>query len=356
MKKTVALLFGGRGAEHAVSCRSAAAILRAIDPEKYKALPVGIARDGNFFIYSGSPERIENETWHTDDAYLTPTFPVRYGKESGFALGRGLLTAHGVLPVLHGDFGEDGTVQGLLACAGLPYLGCDVCAGAVCADKALTKRLAESVGVAVVPWCRLPAAATTDITEDAAVRALHRVRAHIPAGVPLFLKPVGMGSSFGASPVREDAHFPDAYRKAARYGAVLAEEFLHPVRELEVAYLCDADREIFSHPGQILPEGFYSYEEKYGESHAQIETHAPLDEATAQRIRRCAQKLVRVCGVRDLCRIDFFLSGERLYFNEINTFPGFTAISLYPRLLEKEGYTFAALIDALIQNVLHRGV
>lgn len=346
----IALLFGGAGAEHRISCRSAAAILPHLSPICRRILRIGITRRGAWFLYRGSPERIADGTWSSDRADLTPTFPVRIGARRGFLSPRGIARVDAVFPALHGDFGEDGRIQGLFDTVGIPYVGCDCLCGAICADKELTKRLAASIGIPVVPYLSL----TGEEGEDAAVCAVQAAfgGAH---PFPLFVKPASRGSSIGAAIATDLPSLRRAYQAARRHGKVLVERFLPSVRELECAFL-DAATPIVTHPGEIRSAAdFYDYREKYDKNRASVQTRAALPPDVADAVRRDSMRLLRLLGCRDLCRIDWFYTPNgSLYFNEINTFPGFTDISLYPRLIGATGIAYDDLIGRLVSLAVHR--
>lgn len=332
----IAVLFGGRGAEHDVSVRSAEDVLSHMPPA-YTVLPVLIRKDGTF-THADTGEEV---------------FPVKFGDTAGFLFrkdGR-IQPVDVVFPVLHGDFGEDGRVQGLLSCAGLPFVGADVLCGALCMDKILTKRLARGRGVPVVPFVALSRG-----TPDKAVYRMVTETFGIHP-YPLFVKPSALGSSVGAAVVGNGAELLRAVREAEVYGEVLVEEYLARIRELEVGWL-DGAVPMFSDVGEITSaEGFYDYSEKYEKQSADIRLPAELSDETADAVYRYAADMVRTVGARDLCRVDFFLAEDgRLYFNEINTFPGFTDISLYPRMFARMGLSQTALITRLAESAYARRI
>ncbi|HBJ19254.1 MAG TPA: D-alanine--D-alanine ligase A [Clostridiales bacterium] len=352
MKKTIAVLFGGRGQEHAVSCASAAAILAWLDRERYDPLPVAITREGDFFLYTGATRRIGDGTFPEDKKHLVPTFPARLGGVRGFLDGRRVRSVDAVIPCLHGDYGEDGRVQGLLDCAGLPYVGAGCAAGAVAADKAMTKAVAKLLGIPTLPWLLF-----TGREEEAEVS--ERVRAFFGTGEEfpaLFVKPDCLGSSVGASPAGGEEEFLAAYRAAARYGRVIVEPRLAHPRELEVAALLTEEVPILSYPGEVdSGTAFYSYEEKYLEDTAKITLSPSLDRETEEKLYAHSASLLSYLGCEGLARVDYFLTEDgTLCFNEVNTFPGFTAISLYPRLMERAGIPPAKLLTKLVEAAIDR--
>lgn len=330
MKKTVAVLFGGKSVEHTVSERSAAYLIGKLDPERYSPLPVGISKSGNFYLYHGEVARIADGTWETDSDNLTGTFPVRARGGRGFSVGCGLFEADAVLPALHGEYGEDGCMQGLLRLADLPFVGCGVAAGALCSDKDLTKRIARTLGIPVVPGFCPPIGADAERAYTDACRLLGE-------HTPLFIKPACLGSSVGAGTAQSREEFFLRYAEAKKYGKVLIEKDVHPTAEAEIAYFSDGTCEIYSKPGILRPDGFYSFDKKYGDGGVEGRIDCPPEQGVCDRLRAYAAALVGTVGIRHLCRIDFFLTDRGVYFNEINTFPGFTERSLYPRLIEQSG-------------------
>lgn len=328
-KKQIALFFGGRGYEHSVSVSGAKNLLSLIDRERYGVYTVFIEKSGKM--------RLTTPDLEVGEA----VFPI-------LDEGRGaLLTESGerlqidcAFPLLHGDFGEDGSVQGLLASCSLPFVGSDTRASAICLDKAATKALAEALGIPTVPW-----------------RLLTGGEDYTDLELPLFIKPTGLGSSVGASPAHSREELIAAIRSAATLGGgrVLAERLISPIRELECAYFSAQGEEIVSYPGEILCDGFYSYERKYSAEAAGTSSRADVSRELAERMREHTRRLCQTIGVRHLARVDFFLSGEALYLNEINTMPGMTASSLYPRLLLGAGISPAEAINRMISDAIAEG-
>ena len=327
----VALLFGGAGCEHEVSCRSATYAADILQKSGVSLLPVGIGRDGAWRL-------CQNTAAVPGDA--PPTFPVRLGEQSGFLSGGRVMPVRCALPILHGDRGEDGEIQGALGAAGIPFAGCDVFAGAVGCDKIATKILAASAGIAVVPFVH------TDLSDPEQAADL----AESSLDYPMFVKPARCGSSLGAAPAKDRAALMRAYPEARRYGRVLIERRIDLVCEPEVAYL---DGVGFSSPGRVRTTAgatYYSFEEKYGKnSHSVADLGEDLPEDLSARCKSAAAKIVDLLGVRDLARVDFFLDRRGvLYFNEINTLPGMTGISLYPRLVARMGVSPERLFARLL--------
>ena len=328
-KKQIALFFGGRGYEHSVSVSGAKNLLSLIDRERYGVYTVFIEKSGKM--------RLTTPDLEVGEA----VFPIL--DEGRCAL----LTESGerlqidcAFPLLHGDFGEDGSVQGLLASCRVPFVGSDTRASAICLDKAATKAFAEALGISTVPW-----------------RLLTDGKDYTDLEPPLFIKPDCLGSSVGASPAHSREELIAAIQSAASLGGgrVLAERLISPIRELECAYFSAQGEQIVSYPGEILSGGFYSYERKYSTEAAGTSARANVSRELAERMREHTRRLCRAIGVRHLARVDFFLSGDALYLNEINTMPGMTASSLYPRLLVGAGISPAEAINRMISDAIAEG-
>ena len=322
-KLQIALIYGGRGAEHDVSLAGAEYVMSVLDGNKYDILPILIERDGRWLLYGGE------------------VYPIRFGGSSGLYNGDRILPIDCAIPLLHGEYGEDGRIQGALDTAGIPYVGCDTVAGGVCMDKGLTRAIARAHGIPTAQGVTLPRHATLDDVR-AAVESI---------GYPIFIKPTRQGSSIGASAVWEDDELPSAFTRAAIYGAVLIEELVTDKRELEVGVLAHRGRHTVSPTGEVLCHGFYDYRKKYGSATKTI-CPADIDDRTAEKIQKYTLTLCTAIGIRGTARIDFFLSGGRLLFNEINTMPGFTRDSLYPELMRAAGIPTPRLFDLLIEDTV----
>jgi D-alanine-D-alanine ligase len=314
MKLRVALIYGGRSGEHEISIRSAKAISDGMDPAKYEKTLYQIAQDGTW-----SPHPILPEPG------AQPEIDV-------------------VFPVLHGTFGEDGTIQGLLELADLPYVGAGVLASAISMDKEMTKRVCMERTLPVVDYV-----VVTRETPDPC-----QVASKLP--FPVFVKPANLGSSVGISKAHNGAELEAAARLAAQYDHKIIVERAIVGRELECAVLGNEEPQA-SLPCEILPSReFYDYEDKYLLDRAQTKIPADLNPAKTDELRRLAVEGYRAVECAGMARIDFFLESatDRLYINEINTIPGFTSISMFPKMWEHSGVAFPALIDKLIQLALER--
>jgi D-alanine-D-alanine ligase len=353
------VIFGGRSGEHEVSLLSARSVMGAMDPEKYEIVPIGITKEGRW-IASGDPM----EALVTGDGSLSRPAVLlgdpghrglmRLEEEEGRAVLSLLAELDVVFPVLHGPYGEDGTVQGLLDLAGIPYVGAGVTGSALAMDKAIFKDVMRARGLPVVDYLLV----MRKEWEADPERVMDRVEGAL--GYPVFTKPANLGSSVGVSKCHNREGLAQGLTEAARYDRKLLVEAAVPqAREIEVSVLGNDDP-IASVPGEIVPSReFYSYAAKYldeGERASRLLIPAPLPPEMAERVRDLAVRAYVAIDCAGMARADFLLSGETgaLYVNELNTIPGFTAISMYPKLWEATGIPYPELIDRLIELALER--
>jgi D-alanine-D-alanine ligase len=351
-KIRVGILFGGRSAEHEVSLQSAKNIIDAIDTDKYEVVLIGIDKKGQWHPDEGS--RLLLTTTQAGLAKLP-----EQGENIALVPGKQndqLVTLSGeqqlgpvdvIFPVLHGPFGEDGTVQGLLKLANIPFVGAGVLGSAVGMDKDVMKRLLRDAGIPIARFLVANRYPPSKIDFDAAKAEL---------GVPLFIKPANLGSSVGIHKVKDRAEFDDAISDAFNYdNKVLIEECIHG-GEIECSVLGN-DNPIASVPGEVLPRHeFYSYEAKYlDENGAVLEIPAKLAPETSERIRQLAIRTFSALCCEGMARVDFFLKNDgEILVNELNTIPGFTRISMYPKLWEATGISYRELVERLIQLAIER--
>ena len=349
-KLNVCILFGGISPEHEVSLRSAESVLNNIDKDKYHILPVGITKAGQWIYFAGTDySMLPAGTWSSCPGCCPAAIsPVR---------GQGLLrfdgdavTAtpiDGVFPVLHGENGEDGAMQGLLQMAGIPYVGPHVSASAVAMDKTLTKLVIDKEGIPQAAW-ELVRAGELDEKMDAIVTALEARFAY-----PMFVKPAGTGSSVGVSKAGSREKLKAALTAAGKFDSkILVEEFIKG-KEIEVAVLGNGDP-VASVCGEIDSGAeFYDYDAKYVTDTSTAYIPARISEGLQARIREAAVRVFKAVGCQGLSRVDFFATeDEKLVFNEINTIPGFTSISMYPKLFAASGIPYSKLIDELLELAL----
>lgn len=351
-RATLALLYGGRGYESEVSIDGAKFLLSKIDREEINPLPVFISKSGEWLIDSRICECDPLLLSRGEIPAISVAPAYRDGKCGLFYEG-GFLLIDCAFVLLHGNFGEDGVVEGALENARIPYVGESVRVGSLLCDKAYTKIIAEHLGIPVAKWVL-----GTPSVHYSKQRA--RELAEKAFSYPLFIKPTSLGSSVGASVVREEEGFDLSYDTAASLGdgRVLIEEYANIEVELECAYFAVEGKEIFTNIGEIsYASDFYDYDTKYScDSSAIAEIHSTVSEEIRAQVLDYSKRLVSYFGIRDLSRIDFFLTRDgRLLFNEINTMPGFTASSLYPRLLMSEGISVGDLVTLLAKKAIKRG-
>jgi D-alanine-D-alanine ligase len=348
----VLLLFGGRSAEHDVSCATAVAVARALDPDKYDVVPVGITTDGRWLLASEARALLDQGRDALPAAFAVEGEVVQPPASAGHAelvpaSGERPIAIDVVLPLLHGPYGEDGTVQGMLDLAGLPYVGSGVLGSAVGMDKVMMKRAFAACGL---PQARYEAFRDGGDVDAFAARVVREL------GLPCFVKPANMGSSVGVSKAHDERELRDAVALALGYDEfVLAEEAIVG-REIEVGVLGDNPPEA-SVPGEVVPAAeFYDYADKYEDGRAQLLAPAPLHDVQTEEVRALAVRAFEACRCDAMARVDFFFEehGRGFLVNELNTIPGFTPISMYPRLWEESGLPYSKLIDRLIELALER--
>jgi len=349
MKKlSVCILFGGMSPEHEVSLRSAESVLNNIDQEKYNIFPVGITKAGDWILFGGEDySMLPAGTWQTYEGNRRAAIsPVR---------GQGLLSFEGdcvvreridvVFPVLHGENGEDGAMQGLLKLAGIPYVGPHVAASAVAMDKTLTKLVMDQANIPQAAW-HLVRRGELENRMDHVIAALEGRFSY-----PVFVKPAGTGSSVGVSKAADRSALEAALLEAAKFDEkILVEEFIHG-REIEVAVMGN-DNPVASICGEIDSGAeFYDYEAKYITDTSTAYVPARIPEDVQEQVRELAVKGYKAIGCQGLSRVDFFVTyaDNRIVFNEINTLPGFTSISMYPKLFAASGIPYTQLIDELLK-------
>jgi len=328
------VLFGGRSAEHEVSCVTAVSVLRALDPRRYEIVPVGITEDGRW-VQADEAQRLLAAGG--GDA-LPPALEAVGRDVEPFAAVAGEETTV-VLPLLHGPFGEDGTVQGLCEMADVPYVGSSVLGSAAAMDKIVAKQLLAAAG--------LPVAAYVGFRETPPP---------IDLGWPVFVKPANLGSSVGVNKARDEAELDAAIAEALQYDEWVIVEEAIVGREIECGVLGDRAPDA-SLPGEVRPSrDFYDYEDKYEAGAAELLVPAPLSDAQTDEVRRLAVAAFQAVRAQGMARVDFFFEegGRGWLVNEVNTIPGFTPISMYPRMWEASGVPYATLLDRLVDLALDR--
>jgi D-alanine-D-alanine ligase len=344
----VGVLFGGRSGEHEVSLASAASVIRGLDPDKYEAVPIGITKEGHWLIGAGAqkmlPEVLRGGQRVMMTADPTDAALVRLDGSGG---GTRLDV---VFPAMHGTFGEDGTIQGLLDLAGLPFVGAGVLGSAIAMDKDVAKRLLQAAKIPVVPWVAVPRIEWEKNPGDVEQTIENKFQ------YPVFVKPATLGSSVGMTKVHSREELAPALNLAAEFAQKILVERAMVAREIEVSVLGNSEPAA-SVPGEIVPHReFYDYAAKYLEEGTQLLIPAKLKPAQIKKLKKFAVDAFRVLELSGMARVDFFLEkeGGKIYLNEVNTIPGFTSISMYPKLWEASGIPFRDLIDKLIELAMEQ--
>ena len=336
------ILFGGRSSEHEVSCRSALNVIRSVDTDRYELLLIGITKDGRWLL-ADSVAGIEDGTWTESrkSFLLSPDTSVH----GGYVIQDGQVSEYVhvdvIFPVLHGLYGEDGTVQGLFELSGIPYAGCGVFASAASMDKVYTKVIVDTLGIRQAEYVAV---------HRSDLKRIHEIIGVIEKKLsyPVFVKPSCAGSSVGVSKAEDREGLVKAlYAAAVHDSKILVEETIRG-REIECAVLGGEDVQA-SGAGEIVAAAdFYDYDAKYNNAESITDTHPDLPEGVEEEIRSDAVRIFKAMGCYGLARVDFFLDEKGVVFNEINTLPGFTGISMYPMLWEYRGLDKKKLVQTLI--------
>ncbi|WP_155669429.1 D-alanine--D-alanine ligase [Ornithinibacillus caprae] len=352
MKKKVGIIFGGKSAEHEVSLQSAKNIVDAIDKEKYEVVLIGIDKEGkwhlndqsSYLLNAENPKLIQlNKS--NDNIAIVPGSTDNQLIHAGNAVNLDQLDV--VFPIVHGTLGEDGSLQGMLRIANLPFVGPSVLGSSICMDKDIAKRLLQGAGINVAKGFTFSKVKRPKINYEDIKQYL---------GTPMFIKPANQGSSVGVSKVTTEEEFEKAVDSAFQYDNKIVIEETVIGREIECSVLGNEDP-MASVPGEILPQTeFYSYESKYiDEKGAELAIPAELSDEMIKKVQETAIKAFETLQCEGLARVDFFLTAEgELYVNEVNTLPGFTKISMYPKLWEISGIAYSELISKLIELAIER--
>ncbi|HEY1442256.1 MAG TPA: D-alanine--D-alanine ligase family protein [Mycobacterium sp.] len=358
----VAVIFGGRSNEHAISCVSAGSILRNLDPQRFEVVAIGITPEGSWVLTDGDPDalaitnrQLPEVTSSSGTELALPADPRRSGQLLSLPPGAGevLASVDVVFPVLHGPYGEDGTIQGLLELAGVPYVGAGVLSSSVGMDKEFTKKLLAAEGLPIGPHAVLRPS-----------RAALRLEECKLLGLPVFVKPARGGSSIGVSRVSSWDKLPAAVANARRHDPKVIVEAAINGRELECGVLEMPDGTVeASTLGEIRVAGvrgredsFYDFATKYLDEAAELDVPAKVDDEIADAMRQLAIRAFKAIDCQGLARVDFFLTEDGPIINEINTMPGFTTISMYPRMWAASGVDYPSLVATMVETALARGV
>ncbi len=358
-KIRVGVIFGGRSGEHEVSLISASSIMKALNPDKYDVVPVGITKKGSWLVGVKPDAMLEDKS--EKNQTCIPFSGQGKASLNCDPTNKGLILVDKpanqnrvdldiLFPVIHGTYGEDGTLQGLLEQADMPYVGCGVLASAAGMDKTIAKKLFRDAGIAVAPFKEVLRSDWRQ-NPDSIMNAIEK-----EFDYPCFIKPVNSGSSVGISKARDRQSLKEAIDLAARFDRkILVESFVNG-REIEVSVLGN-DQPMASLPGEIVPcNEFYDYSAKYVDDRSELKIPADLSEEVCEEIRNLAIKAYRALDCAGMARVDFFLERgtNRVIINEINTIPGFTKISMYPKLWEATGISYSELCDRLIDLAIER--
>ena len=346
LMKNVLVLFGGASSEHDVSTVSASSVLRHIPRDKYDVYMVGITKDGRWYLYEGDVSLLPEDKW-LDSGKITPAFVSPDREIHGITVLRDgayeNIRVDIAFPVLHGKNGEDGTIQGLFQMAGIPFVGCDMTSSAVSMDKILTNTVADAVGVPQAAWDCL-----TAYEFENGLKTLDDVAEKL--GYPIFVKPANAGSSVGITKAHDRQELEDAMALALQHDSrILFEEFIDGF-EVECAVLGNDELQT-GIVGQIVPANeFYDFDAKYDNAESTLHIPAMVPEEKRDEVAASARKVFKALGCTGFSRVDFFVTKAdgRVLFNEINTIPGFTNISMYPKMMEAAGVPYAELCDRLL--------
>lgn len=347
MKKTICVIFGGKSSEYPISLMSSASVLRNLDRDKFDVITIGITKEGRWYLYNGEIDNIENDTWFSDGLSqvsidLNPPVSsiIVMEKESFYRI-----YADVFFPVLHGAYGEDGRIQGLLDMAGVRYVGGGALCSAIGMDKEYSKIVFSHAGISQAAW-------VTVRSYDDLERKTDEIEKEL--SYPVFVKPANAGSSFGTGRAADRHQLQSAIKTAFEYDSKVLVEQLLKGQEVECAVLGNCGRAVASAVGEIAADSeFYTFDSKYSpQSETKLYIPARISESATEKVRALAIKAFEALSGRGLSRVDFFVDGEDIKINEINTMPGFTSISMYPKLFEYSGIKYKELLTRLIELAL----
>ncbi|NLD86788.1 MAG: D-alanine--D-alanine ligase [Clostridiales bacterium] len=347
----LAVIFGGMSSEYEVSQSSAAGVLRNTDTSKYDIYPIGITKEGKWLLYCENDwDKIADGSW-IDSPSNIPAVISPDRDCHGLILSDGQrIRIDVVFPVMHGKYCEDGAIQGLFELSGIPYVGCDVASSANCMNKIYTKIFADREGITQAKWTHMFSSDFLSDVEGNTQRIIEFL------GLPIFVKPASTGSSVGISKVKTAKSLEDAVKEATLYDKRIVFEENITGQEVEVAVLGSLRKQIASSVGEIIPaQEFYTYSAKYHDAQSETLIPARLSPEVSDELKRLALRVFNALGCSGLSRVDFFVRNDReIIFNEINTLPGFTPISMYTKLFGYDGISYSKLIDRLIELALSK--
>ncbi len=342
MNNKIGIIFGGCSPEYSVSLESAYSVITNINTEKYERILIGITKEGEWFLYEGDVENIKNDTWQKNGICKKVIISANRSDKGIYVFNDkkiDLIKLDAIFPVLHGQNGEDGTVQGLIELSGIPLIGCGVLSSSLCMDKYLSHKLVESYGIKVAKNIVF----NNKTSKEEINKKLEELK------YPLYVKPMRAGSSFGITKVEKEEEMETAIQEALKYDTeIIVEENVDGI-EIGCAVFGN-DNLIVGELDEIeLSNGFFTYDEKYTHKTSKIHVPARIDEKKAQEAKEIAKQSYKILKCKDFARVDMFLTPQgEIYFNEINTIPGFTSHSRYPSMMKAIGMNFDQLIDKLI--------
>ncbi|MFI3206613.1 MAG: D-alanine--D-alanine ligase family protein [Clostridia bacterium] len=353
MKKNIAVIFGGKSSEYEVSLRSVSCILENVDKEKYNIINIGITKEGNWLLYSGETENIRNASWVNDPQNVSVCLSPDRSTSGIIAFYPDKTTVikiDVIFPVLHGKNGEDGTIQGLFALSGIPYVGCGCLSSAVCMDKAITHCILNGANIEQAHYLWFYA----DRYEIDAEKIRNKITARLK--YPVFVKPANAGSSVGVSKVSSEDELDIAIKKAIKEDIKIVVEEGVFGKEIECSVMGNRNAVAAEMLGEVVTGAdFYDYDDKYTNGVSQTLIPATISPELTQKLREIAVRAYRYLGCAGLSRVDFFVTDEgKIILNEINTLPGFTEISMYSKLWIASGVSLTELVDKLIDSAFDR--
>jgi D-alanine-D-alanine ligase len=352
-RMNLAVVFGGVSSEHDISLLSATTIIRSLNREKYNLFLIGITKEGQFLSYTGNIDKIANGEWENQTDCLCNCIISPSREHHGMILMKNgvykVIRLDCVIPALHGKNGEDGTIQGLFQLAGIPFVGCDTISSANCMDKEMAHIILQNAGIRMAKW--------TVVHKDISQQELKTVIESIEQQLsyPVFLKPANAGSSIGVSKAHNRMELIEGLKLGFQHDKKVIVEETIIGREIECAVLGNRDAKA-SYPGEIEPANeFYDFDAKYVQEDSKLHIPARIDPSTMEHLRDTAVRAFLAIGCEGLARVDFFVTQQNeVILNEINTLPGFTSISMYPKMWEKTGIPISQLLDLLIQYAMSR--
>ena len=343
MKKNVAVIFGSMSSEHDISCISAGNILENIDKKKYNVKKIGIDKNGIWYLYAGSNNKILENKWIEDIENKEKIIDL-FGTLKKFDI---------IFPVLHGKYGEDGTIQGIFEMANVEYVGCKVVGSSICMDKTLCKQIVKLNNIPVVPYISVNKEEFENYSKNQEKLDLLYKQVEEKLGLPLFVKPNKEGSSYGVNKVEKIDDLFNAIKYALKFDkSVLIEKYIGNKIEVECAIIQKGENIISSTPGMIVSSNeIYDFNTKYIDNTSSVKIPADINKNVMNKIKKYSEEIFKMLRCNGLARVDFFVTKDNnIYFNEINTMPGFTSISMYPKMLIHDGYTYNEIIDTLLEN------